>query len=212
MKAAYCLVIFAVSILVTNAATGTNLIANGDFEQGVTGFNTGYDYNSTAFPEGKYAITTNPKNNHPFYADYHDHTTSTGNMMIANGATSPDVIVWVQTVSILPDTNYEFSFWLSTANEALSDINPADLEYFINDASLGIISPPEQYGVWIQESKFWYSGAYTSVTIRIVDTDTNWWGNDFALDDISFETVPEPASATMIALGAALFASRRKRR
>jgi hypothetical protein len=208
MKASY-LMAFVVSILVTNGAIGANLIVNGDFEQGNTGFNNGYSYSSDSlFPEGTYTISTNPRNFGTLFASYNDHTTGAGNMMIANGATISNVTVWEQTVSISPNTNYEFSFWLSTANDAPDNINPAELEYFINDVSLGMISSPEQMGIWIQESKFWYSGAYTAATIKIVDTDTNWWGNDFALDDISF--VPEPATLLLFGLGG--LATMRRRR
>ena len=194
-------VIVLLGISYAKTASGENLIYNGDFEQGAVGFNTGYVYNSTAFPEGTYSICTNPRNIHPFFADYQDHTTGSGNMLVANGALNPGVAVWEQTVSVSPDTNYEFSFWVSTANEyePLIDINPADLEYFINGVSLGIVSPPFQYGVWIQESNFWYSGTSTTATIKIVDTDTNYWGNDFALDDIRF--VPEPATILLLSFG-----------
>ncbi|MFH1369887.1 MAG: PEP-CTERM sorting domain-containing protein [Planctomycetota bacterium] len=215
MKVTCYLMVLSVSIFATNAATGANLIANGDFELGNTGYNTGFNtsyiYSPTGFPEGTYAVNTNPRNLNTLFADYHDHTTGAGNMLIANGATNPNVTVWEQILFVTPDTSYEFSFWLSTANEYVpSGINPADLEYFINDISLGIISTPEQYGVWIQESNFWYSGASTTATIKIIDTDINGWGNDFALDDISFVPVPEPATLLLLGLGG--LATMRRRR
>jgi hypothetical protein len=203
MKVACYLIVLIVSVFAANAATGTNLITNGDFEQGNTGFNTGYTYITSGLVEGSYAITTSPHNIHEFYADYPDHTTDGVNMLMANGATNPDVTVWEQQVQLLPDVEYEFSFWLSTANEyEPGDINPADLQYFINNVPMGQVTAPTTYGIWIQESITWTnSPAYRSAYIRIVDTDISGWGNDFALDDISFEVVPEPATICLLVLG-----------
>ncbi|MCJ7730193.1 MAG: PEP-CTERM sorting domain-containing protein [Sedimentisphaerales bacterium] len=209
MKVAYYLMVFAVSILVTNGAIGENLIFNGDFEQGDTGFNTDYTYSPTGFPEGTYAINTDPYNLAPLWASYNDHTTGAGNMMIVNGATSPDVVVWEQTISLSPNTNYAFSFWLSKANEGEGG-DPSELEYFINNVSLGVMNTPEQRGIWVQDSKPWYSGTDTVATIKMVDRNTSWWANDFALDDISFETVPEPGTVCLLGLGV-LGLVRRKR-
>jgi hypothetical protein len=97
-------------------ASATNLIINGDFEAGNTGFSTGYQYyNGTDFQliEGRYAIGVDPYNYHQAAASYGDHTSGQGNMMIVNGISSPDVTLWQQTISVLQNTDYEFSLWLS---------------------------------------------------------------------------------------------------
>jgi hypothetical protein len=200
--------VLAISTLAASTSMGGNLIINGDFEMGNTGFSSGYDYNDFAFPSCRYSITTSPRNNHPWYADYHDHTTGTGNMLLANGHLEPYVAVWEQTVAVIPNTNYEFSFWVSTANEADPSINnQADLEYYINDEYyIGSITAPAQYGQWIQATATWNSEYNTTATIKIIDMDTEEYGNDFAIDDIRF--VPEPATILLLGIGAAILRKR----
>jgi hypothetical protein len=88
-----------------------NLIVNGDFELGNTGFSTdyGYDPNTTSGLNGEYEINTVP-----FYFDYdscHDHTTGFGNYMIAGADFIPDQNVWCESVPVLPNTDYVFSAW-----------------------------------------------------------------------------------------------------
>ena len=75
----------------------TNLIANGDFESGATGFIT--DYGNTGIGSGsqQYSISTNPENDHPVQPGntfgYGDHTTGAVNMLALNGAVADDQLV-----------------------------------------------------------------------------------------------------------------------
>ncbi|MCJ7730192.1 MAG: PEP-CTERM sorting domain-containing protein, partial [Sedimentisphaerales bacterium] len=169
------------------------------FEQGNTGFSTSYTYTdsqpSGLDPAGYYAIGIDPSYYHLGTVSYGDHTSGYGNMMIVNGHTSPDVTLWQQTVSISPNTEYEFSLWLSNWDGD----PPAQLEYFINDISIGSSSTPETTSEWIRFSKLWQSGLNTMATIRIVDIETAWGGNDFAIDDITL--VPEPGTVVLLGLG-----------
>lgn len=48
-----------------NVLTGNNIVANGNFSAGVTGFSSSYTNNQTDLvPEGAYAVITNPRNVH----------------------------------------------------------------------------------------------------------------------------------------------------
>src|SRR5215831_13312357 len=58
-------------------SAGPNLVVNGDFSLGNTGFTSGYVFTSDTTPEGTYCVDTNPHNCHPGGASYGDHTSGT---------------------------------------------------------------------------------------------------------------------------------------
>lgn len=87
-----------------------DLITNGDFEAGNTGFTSGYTpvtaiYQNSLQPPLVYAIGTSPNLYHSAWLNFGDHTSGTGKMMIVNGTTTePPAIVWGQDVTDLtPD-------------------------------------------------------------------------------------------------------------
>jgi len=172
---------------------GGNIITNGDFELGNTGFTTSYTVGtggsfgqlSTA---GTYAINTTPSAVHMNFANCTDHTPTPGqNMMIVNGAGTPNTNVWCQTVPVQSNTDYQFSTWVMSA---LTDPTVAQLQFNINGSTLGsIFSPAPTSCVWNQFSQSWNSGMNISAQICIVNQNTANSGNDFALDDIYFSSV-----------------------
>ncbi len=161
-----------------------NLIVNGDFSQGNTGFSSGYAY--TPPPnnnQGQYWVSTNAQPWNGGMAPCGDHTTGTGNMLLVNGATTPNVSVWCQTVNVTPNTNYAFSTWLAT----LTANNPAQLQFSINGVLVGSVFTASLTNcIWQQFYNVWNSGANTTANICVVNQNTVASGNDFALDDISF--------------------------
>ena len=181
----------------TSAMGSFSLVVNGDFEAGNIGFSTGYLYSPTdTSGEGFYTIDSDPHNTHPLFASYGDHTSGVGKMMVLNG--TPGLIVWEQTVPVTHNTNYEFSLWLSNCYQ----LSPAQLEFYINDISIGTSFVPEATAEWIQFSKSWSSLGNSTAVVKIFDLNTESSGNDFAIDDISF--IPEPAvipTPTALVLG-----------
>jgi len=168
----------------------TNLITNGDFSSGNTGFTSGYTYGASPGPilyEGHYAIDTDPHNVHNGFASYGDHTSGTGNMLIINGA--PSVLsFWCETVTVSANTNYIFSVW--TANCSNTFNSPAQIQLQINGSQVGtIFQPVNAYGQWTQYQVTWNSGSNTSAAICLYDQNTAAAGNDFTVDDISFYPV-----------------------
>jgi gliding motility-associated-like protein len=105
-------------------------------------------------------------------------------MMIVNGAATPNINVWCQTVSVTPNTDYAFSTWLASTISA----QPAILQFSINSVVLGApFGASSTLCVWQQFYEIWNSGTATSATICIVNQNTAQSGNDFLLDDISFQ-------------------------
>jgi hypothetical protein len=85
------------------------LVVNGDFESGLTGFSTGYNREAPQILSAQaYNLLTDPGPANPFAVSYGDHTSGSGLMMAVNGATIPNVVVWQQTVTATPNTNYDF--------------------------------------------------------------------------------------------------------
>ncbi|MEO6037903.1 MAG: hypothetical protein ABIQ93_05770, partial [Saprospiraceae bacterium] len=171
----------------TAADFSGNTIVNGDFEGGNFGFSSDYIYNpGNLVPEGYYDIIDNPQSDHPGFAPCGDHTSGSGNMMVVNGAGTPNQDVWCQTVSVLPNTQYVFSCWVTTVVAT----SPALLQFSINGSPIGsIFQAPSQNCVWQNFYTTFNSGANSSATICIVNQNTVLGGNDFALDDIVFAPV-----------------------
>jgi len=175
------------------AGLRANMITNGDFEAGLLGIVTDYTYiapTGTVHPQQRYTVYTSPKSVHSSWADYGDHTTGTGNMMIVNAATVADQTVWEQTVTVTSNTDYIFTYWLSSSYHT----NLAQLECSFNGSTVGTATAPGTTGVWQEVSYNWNSGASTSATIRLVDLTLAYSGDDFAIDDISL-VIPEPGDA-----------------
>lgn len=165
---------------------GANLVVNGDFSQGNTGVLSSYVYNTPNTTEGQYYVGTNPRAWHGAMSSCGDHTSGTGAMMMVNGSSQIDAVVWKQTIPVTPDTEYAFSTWIQT----LVAQNPASLEFRINGKELKQpINAPSQLCQWSVFYATWNSGPATIAEIAIINKNTLLAGNDFALDDISFATL-----------------------
>ncbi len=187
-----------------------NLIINGDFSQGNTGFSTDYNYvadlpnvQNEMVPAGTYTVINNPNLVHTGFSACGDHTGG-GNMMVLNGAPSFQN-VWCQTIAITPNTWYNVSAWVAS----VSPSSPAHLRFSINGVQIGsVVNATPIPCQWIPFNANWNSGVNTTATICILNLNTASGGNDFAIDDISMiglcavqdqvditlyhETAPEP--------------------
>ena len=175
-------------------SSGTNLVVNGDFSAGNSGFTTEYLQTANNNPGGiqtTYNIVTNPSTWFSPFSPCGDHTTGSGNMMAFDGATNPsaNVKVWctASPVTVLPNQSYTFSYYVAS----IASGSPARLEPTINGVSLGApITAPFTTCVWTLNTFTWNSGSNTTATICIYDREILAGGNDFAIDDISLkETV-----------------------
>ncbi len=172
-----------------------NLIVNGDFSAGNTGFQSQYTYNATSVVnETVYTVGPNPADFSPYVASFGDHTSGSGLMMIVNGGSVPTQAVWEETVAVPANTEFAFSaFGASTYPTAA-----AILHVTINGQVIGSdLTLSSTTGLWSQYTGSWNSQTATTAVIAITDLQTAVSGNDFALDDISMTTVPpiEPGLA-----------------
>lgn len=164
-------------------AITNNLIVNGDFSAGNTGFISNYTYNINLWGEATYYVGQNPFTYHPNFAPCTDHTTGTGNMMITNGAGIPNITIWKETVVVTPNTDYMFSCWLTSVTPS----DPAKLQFFVNGNQIGQIFQATPINCnWNMFYNVWNSGTNTSAVISIVNQNTALSGNDYAIDDLYF--------------------------
>ena len=180
---------------VTGFGTGQNLVVNGDFEQGNTGFTSAYTYTNNLYGEGTYYVGYNAQTYHP---DFQGTPYSGSNFMIVNGATSSNTNVWTQSISVSPNTYYAFSTWVCTVSPAG---NVAMLQFAINGGQLGnVFSAPSSTNNWQNFYEIWYSGSSTSATITILNQNIGGGGNDFGLDNISFTTLYECTATVTVTI------------
>ena len=194
MKKAFLQIIVLTTL--TYISHAQNLVINGDFTAGNTAFTNGYVLDCSAGPIGeqRYCVGINPNAVHGAWSACGDHTTGTGNMMILNGTSTPNVKVWEQTVAVLPNTCYKFCAWGASTYFA----NSAKLRLTINGLSSPTVTLSTTTCVWEEVCAVWNSGPSTSVTLVIWDDDLNPGGNDFAIDDISLIAISTPCTQTVL--------------
>jgi hypothetical protein len=193
----------AAAALASSAQAATNLVANGDFSGGVSGFTSDYSYSpGNGVPPAVYDVGTNPNAIHPSWASFGDHTTGAGNMLIVNGSETPGAIVWGENgITVDANTNYVFSTWIASTYA----VSPAQLDFSINGVAIGpTFTASSTTGAWQLFQANWNSGASTTANIALVNQNLAFTGNDFALDDIGMSAapgVPEPTSWALMLVG-----------
>jgi hypothetical protein len=183
MKSMLCLAA-AMLMLSQRITLAQNLVVNGDFSAGNSGFSTDYFFipASQSQTPDTYGIRSSAQNFNPAFTAFGDHTTGTGLMMLVDGYPVPNKIAWSETVGVATNTDYLFSGWATSADPS----NPGTLRFLINGSPAGAdLSLSANAGVWTNFVVAWNSGTNTSATIAIVDVSIIDYGNDFALDDLA---------------------------
>lgn len=170
--------------------TGSNLITNGDFELGNSDFitdltvGTGSQWGLLG-NDGTYAISTNASLVHQNFANCFNHTPAPGqNMMIINGATTANQKTWCQNVSVQANSSYQLGAWFSSV---VNSMNVPNLVFEIDNIPVGATFTPNSNTCdWQQYAQNWTATQTTSVEFCIRNNNTSEDGNDFMIDDISF--------------------------
>jgi gliding motility-associated-like protein len=173
------------------------MIINGDFTSGNSGFTSQYGYQINLGPEGYYYVGTNPNICNSGYSSCPDHTTGSGNMMIVNGAGTPGIDVWCETIPVTTNSDYNFSTWATSMNTG----TPAILQFSINGQAMGsAFTLSTTPCAWSQFFSTWNSGANSTANICIVNQNTSLGGNDFALDDIAFSPLCSSTDSVVVTI------------
>jgi hypothetical protein len=192
----------AAVLAVAPAAGASELLTNGDFEAGNVGFHSDYTYMVGNFwGEGTYGVDDDPNDGHNLFSSYGDHTSGEGLMMVVNGMGTENAVVWGEdTFNVLQNSDYTFSFWMASAHPD----SPAQLAARINGDWLSpVAAATSTTGQWTQYSYTWNSGSAVSANVELINRNLAWQGNDFTLDDVSFNgaAVPEPSMWALMIMG-----------
>ena len=211
----------AISLLATAAsASPVNLVTNGDFEAGNSGFTSAYSFSGSNSIEGQYAVLSNPYPWNGLFISSGDHTSGHGLMMVANGAPNAGQLVWQSnSIAVASSTNYFFEAFVNNVccSSTFPGNTPSILEFSLSlnggaAISLGIKTTNLGLaGTWEGLSTQYFSDGGGSVVLSLINQNTARAGNDFAIDDVFFGTesivdptptnVPEPMTLSLLALG-----------
>ena len=185
---------------------GSNLVVNGDFEAGNTGFTSQYNFvndgpgNSEMIPERTIAVGSNAATYHPLFTG----AGRSGNFLLINGNTGTVRDVWVQQVSLQYGKEYELKMYLQN----IYPTAPASLRFIVTPNDL--LTPEFEIGTYTltpglngwQEIYNSFTPNFTgSASLRIVNVNTIAFGNDFGVDDISLHEVCTPCGKNQITNG-----------
>jgi hypothetical protein len=222
MKRSFGLSLLVVALFAALAMSNVaqaDLLINGNFEAGNTGFNasSAYTYSGTTdVGPGDYGVISNPSSVGSGFFSIGDHTTGSGLMLFVDAApaSNPFAAFWAETIAVTPNTNYTLTGY---GREVGSYPNSGTIRLILgttaagSDFSLPNGSPS---GSWQQFSDNFSSGPNTSVALSLVDANPSAsLGNDFVVDDLSLtpSAVPEPASLSLMAAASLPLFVRRRR-
>lgn len=187
-----------------NVYVGGNLITNGDFEAGNTSFGSSYGYPAMPFstsslvPEGLYAIVQDAATVHSNFTGL-DHTPSPGVLhMVINGNTIQGAVIWTQSVPVVAGANYEFSYWVQSVVKPY-DSSPSKLQLYVNGKAAGpVYTANPAINTWTQFIYNTNAGNNTMLNLELINQNTAAGGNDFSLDDISFQQILTASASTNV--------------
>jgi hypothetical protein len=165
-----------------------NLVKNGNFESGATGFKSDFIYSDTSFNPGYYIITENI--NQYIGSDFLNPVPNTGKYFAINVNNSGKQRLWYDSITVKPNTTYSFSCNLANINADLAA--PGVMSLQVNGKKIHPSQTLSNGSVaWTPFSIKYKSGPdETRIEISIVDLIWTLQGNDVALDNIVFQEIP----------------------
>jgi hypothetical protein len=197
----------------TSINVGFDQVVNGNFSAGNTGFTSAYTY--VAAPgqlnaQGLYGITADVAPRFPNIMYGRDHTVGNGNspnnFLAINGADAANKTIWMETVNVIPNTDYYFTVFAMDLSGNLRRDTVRD-RFDLNIVSFPTVSVTKRFLVpygndtnanpWFQYSFAWNSGPLSgSAQISISEPFIGFVGNNLGFDDISFSRLnPVPLTA-----------------
>jgi gliding motility-associated-like protein len=156
---------------------------------------SGYIYTSSSCPDdGFYTITTASSNcfGNSWHTVSSDHT-GNGGFMLVNASFAPGDFFLTTVTDLCPNTTYEFASWIMNVMKPVNSILP-DITFTIETPAGAILAQFNTGNVGVAGQAAWvqYGFYFTTppnnpvVVLRMKNNAPGGYGNDLALDDITF--------------------------
>jgi|GEM_PF-910084 len=200
------------------STAGVNLVANGGFETGNTGFSSNYTYlgehgngNSIAqgsWGEGKYAWFNDNRTPNSSNSYFNLTTANNGDgflvVDIGNDTTHP---FWQTSLNLTVGKNYVFSAYLANINDSNANIKPNVNFVLSNTGGTSVLAPSGNLNTagasltpW-QEVTSAFTATLASNTLELISNTTGLIGNDLAMDDVEVrEVLPDNQTGLSLSL------------
>ena len=176
-------------------AHAQNLILNGNFSSGNTGFSSQYSYvtgSGSANPEGVYSVVTKANDVHPAWGNYFDRTSgnSSGRYFVANASSDITKTVWQSNLLNVSQANtpYRFEAYLMAIYPL--ENNYPSLSFEIGNGTtwttMGTTATLNSRGNWTFTYVDGVFGGSGDFYVRLKNSNAAAGGNDLGLDDIYF--------------------------
>ena len=158
-----------------------NLVTNGNFTAGNSGFTTQFNYAFNLQPEPTYNVGLNANWYHPQWQG-----TGSGNFLMVNaGWMHAGWSAWCQTINVCPNQTYTLT--LSAMNVATQ--GAPLLDWSVDGVQINQGMQTGAQGAWSTFNRTWTSGpGQYSATFCIVVASGWGVGNDFGVDNISISS------------------------
>ena len=202
-------IVLAAAALPALPAQAAELVTNGTFSAGSSGYSTQY---AGTDADGYQYLTNNPRSVCDCFANIDGSTNGHGNQLVLDGAQNGGYF-FQQTLSIVAGTTYTFSF--DAANLGTAGPIP-NIAAFVNGVQLFMSGELPYDDAYRTYSGNFSAGSATSAIITLRDLTLAHSYNDFAIDNVSFTgsaaAVPEPATWAMMLVGFGMigFAARKR--
>jgi hypothetical protein len=168
--------------------TGPNLVYNGGFELGNTGFSSIFSSNCSC-ASGSYCVTTDPKLkcNNAFWKSI-SAPSGSGNFLVVDANTGTTGTIWSQSVNVQAGCSYGISF---AHFPGISNNSTQILNFQVNGTTVLSGNPPasEQWNSYCGQ---WTAPTSEPVTLSLFQTGNSGNWQDYGVDNICFAKL-EPA-------------------